>query len=455
MTSQPLETSGFHAPGLGRRVFIETYGCQMNVADSQLMRGILEGSGYRAARSAEDADIILVNTCAVRERAEERVVARLQNLNPHKRRRPDVVLGVTGCMAEHLKGSLAERAPMVDLIVGPDAYRRLPQLLADAAGDELIVDVKLDKSETYEGVADSRVDGVHGWITVQRGCDKFCTFCIVPFVRGRERGCPPREVLRQARALAEQGAREVTLLGQTVNSYRYEGVDFADLLDAVSQIEGIERIRFTSPYPLDFSPKLIRTMAANPKVMPHVHLPLQSGSDAVLEAMKRGHDVATYRALVADLRAAMPDIGITTDIIVGFPTETAEDFEATLALVREVRFDSAFMFLYSERSNTAAAKHLPDVVPLDEKKARLERLIAEQERISAEINQGLIGAEVELLVTGPSRRDDDMWMGRTPSFKTTLFPVGAESGAEPVPGTLARVRVAESTSHTLRGERVA
>jgi len=447
------ETTQFHAPGLGRRVFIEPDGCQMNVADSQLMIGILENAGYRAAANAGEADIILVNTCAVRERAEERVIARLENLNPHKWRNPDVVLGVTGCMAEHLKGGLVDKAPMVDMVIGPDAYRRLPDLLEQATGGELVLDTKLDKGETYEGVAETRVDGVHGWITIQRGCDKFCTFCIVPFVRGRERSVAPREVLRQARALARQGAREVTLLGQTVNSYRHEEADFADLLDAVSAIDGIDRIRFTSPYPLDFSDKLIETMASNPKVMPYVHLPVQSGSDPVLFEMKRGHTVEEYLALVERLRSAIPSVALSTDLIVGFPTEGEEDFQATLDLVRKVRFDSAFMFLYSERSNTAAKKHLPDVVPLDEKKRRLNELIAVQERISLEVNRGWAGRTVQVLATGPSRRGEHQLVGRSREFKTTVFSVEGVS-EPPVAGDLVDVYIADTTSHTLLGELV-
>ncbi|MCA9562517.1 MAG: tRNA (N6-isopentenyl adenosine(37)-C2)-methylthiotransferase MiaB [Myxococcales bacterium] len=438
----------FHAPGRGRSVFIETYGCQMNVADSQLMQGILEGSGYVKADSLEAADVILINTCAVRERAEERVISRVNSLKPIKDSNPSLVLAVCGCMAEHLKDTLFERAPMIDIVVGPDAYRRLPDLIDASAGGDSIVDVALDKNETYEGVADTKVDGINGWISIQRGCDKFCTFCIVPFVRGRERGTPPREVLRQARALVEQGAVELTLLGQTVNSYKYEDVDFADLLGAVETIEGIRRIRFTSPYPLDFSPKLIKHMAASPLVMPHVHLPLQSGSDRVLEVMKRGHTYETFKTLVGDLRSAMPTLGMTTDIIVGFPGETDDDFEQTLAAVEEIRFDSAFMFYYSERSNTYASRHLPDDVPMETKKARLARLIKAQEAISAEIFESMLGTTHEVMVNGPSRRSDDDLVGKTPCFKSVVFP-RAEGVRE---GDVVSVQVERTTSHTLIGK---
>ena len=443
------EQNHFHAPGLGRRVFIETYGCQMNVADSQLMGGILETSGYLKADSLEEADVILVNTCAVRERAEDRVISRVSSMKPFKTANPDLVLGVTGCMAEHLREQLLERAPVIDLIVGPDAYRRLPQLIDNVSSGHPIIDVKLDRSETYDGVADTKVDGIHGWVTIQRGCDKFCTFCIVPFVRGRERSCAPREVLRQTRALAAQGAREVTLLGQTVNSYRYEDVDFADLVQSVSEIDGIERIRFTSPYPLDFPDKLIKTIATNPKVMPYIHLPVQSGSDPVLASMKRGHTVAEYLELVDSLRSQIAGLSLSTDLIVGFPGESDADFQKTMDLVRAIRFDSAFMFLYSERSHTAAKKSLPDDVPMATKKARLQELISVQEAISQEVNDALIGSEVDVLVTGPSRRSETDFCGRTATFKTTIFPVSSVDAAPP--GSVVRVRVESATSHTLKG----
>ena len=439
--------SKFHAPGKGRSVFIETYGCQMNVADSQLMVGILDDAGFPMADSLDTADVILVNTCAVRERAEERVIARIASLKPHKQR--GVILGVCGCMAEHLRDNLLERVTFIDLVVGPDAYRRLPQMIDDASGGDCVIDVKLDKKETYEGAAETRVDGINGWLSVQRGCDKFCSFCIVPFVRGRERSCTPDEVVRQARSLVGQGAVEITLLGQTVNSYRYEDVDFADLLVAVSGVEGVKRIRFTSPHPRDFTPKLIETMAHNPKVMPHLHLPLQSGSDTVLERMNRGYTATEYVALVADLKAAIPGIALGTDVIVGFPGETDADFEITMALVEQIRFDSAFMFLYSERSNTYAARNYADDVPIEVKKSRLSHLVETQEQISAEVNADQIGQRVEVLVAGPSRRDPAELSGRTDTFKSTVFPV--PDGAEIAPGDLVTVKVESSSSHTLRG----
>ena len=439
------------APGIRpRRVYIETYGCQMNVADSELMAGILTRQGYDAATGPEDADVILINTCAVRERAEERVLGRAATLNGHKKERPDVLLGICGCMAEHLRETIHERAPFVDLIIGPAAYRRLPALIEQAAGaeeDELAIDVRLDKAETYEGLTPLRRDGVNGWITIQRGCDQFCTFCIVPFTRGRERGVPPREILRQARELVAQGARSVTLLGQTVNSYRYEDVDFADLLRAVAQVEGVERIRFTSPYPVDFTPKLIEVMASEPRVCPYIHLPVQSGSDRMLKEMRRGHTIAEYRQLVADLRAAIPNLALSTDIIVGFPGETDEDYQRTVELIEEIRYDFAYLFKYSERSGTYAHKKLPDDVPEAVKGSRLSRLIEIQEAICLEKTTPYVGRIVQVLIAGESRKSEHDWVGKTDTFKTTIMP--KVPGSEV--GQIVSVQVEEVTSHTLKG----
>lgn len=431
-----------------RNVYIETYGCQMNVADTELMYGVLRDNGYDIAENIDSADIVLLNTCAVREKAEERVYGRASQLLRHKYERPELILGITGCMAEHLQDKIIERAPYVDLVIGPDAYRRLPTLLADADGDDPVMDVRLDKGETYEGLAASRREGVSGWVTIQRGCDKFCTFCIVPFVRGRERGTPPREVLRQVRDLAEMGYKEVTLLGQTVNSYNYEDVDFADLLVAVSEVDGIERIRYTSPYPIDFNPKLIDTLARLDKVPNFLHLPLQSGSDDVLSAMKRGYTVQEFRDIVTDLRAAMPNIALSTDLIVGFPDETEEDFQKTLDLVQELRFDSAFMFAYSEREGTYASKRIDDNIPAQIKSERLSRLIALQNAISKEKNEARIGSVQEVLVDSPAKRGPEHWCGRTASFNNVVFPTF--DGIRP--GMMIKVKIDRVTPNTLYGD---
>ena len=431
-----------------KKVYIETYGCQMNVADTELMYGGLQHEGYVIADSLDDADVILLNTCAVREKAEERIYGRASQLLRFKYTRPDLVLGITGCMAEHLKDQILDRAPYVDLVVGPDAYRRLPALIAQTGAGDPVVDVRLDKNETYEGMVASRGEGVSGWISIQRGCDKFCTFCIVPYTRGRERGTPPREVLRQARELAAMGYREVTLLGQTVNSYEYDGCDFSDLLRAVAEVEGLERIRYTSPYPIDFSAKLIETLAELPNVPQYLHLPVQSGDADVLERMRRGYTVEEFRAIVDALRTRMPDIALSTDIIVGFPDETEEQFQRTLDLVREVQFDFAFMFAYSEREGTFASKRIPDTIPEDEKKRRLRELIDLQESIGRERYARRIGDTVEVLVEGEARKGNGDWYGKSRDFKTTVFP--GYDGIKP--GHIVDVRVDRASGHSLFGE---
>jgi tRNA-2-methylthio-N6-dimethylallyladenosine synthase len=438
------------APG-APRVYVETYGCQMNVADSDLIGSVLADAGYATARRAEDADVILVNTCAIRERAEERVIARAGELAAVKRRRPGTVLAIVGCMAEHLKDGLAARAPGVDVIAGPDSYRRLPELLARgraaraerAALAAPVIDVRLDKAETYEGLSGAvGGDGVSGFVTIQRGCDKFCAFCVVPFTRGRERGTPPREVLRQVRELAEAGYREVVLLGQTVNSYRWDDVTFAQLLRAVARVDGIERVRFTSPYPVDFTDDVIAAIAEEPRLCKYVHLPVQSGSDAVLERMRRGYTVDGFRAIVAALRRAVPDIALSTDLLTGFCGETEDDHQATLALMREIRFDSAFMFAYSERDLTFAAKKLPDDVTPAVKQRRLSEIVQLQEHISADVFAGHVGRRERVLVHGPSKRNPAQLMGRSDGFKTVILPAGVGAIGELVDVTIERATMA-------------
>ncbi len=434
----------------GKRVFIETYGCQMNLADSELMGGILSQEGYTAAQSLEESDVILINTCAVREKAEERVFGRLSHLLRLKNENPELILGVTGCMANHLKESITKRAPYVDLVVGPDAYRRLPGLLVDAQNEEVdpLIDVKLDKREVYDGLKPVRTPGISAWISVQRGCDKFCTFCVVPFTRGRERGVPPEDILAQCHDIAERGYKEVTLLGQTVNSYVWEDWDFADLLAAIAKIDGLDRIRFTSPYPTDFKTKLLETMAEYDNICNYLHLPAQSGSDDVLERMKRMYTRQQFDDLVGEIRTIVPDMAMSTDIIVGFPGETDEDYEKTLDLMRKTRFDFGYLFKYSERSLTAAARGIPDDIPEEVKVERLSKLIALQEDISREIFQGRVGTTQQVMVIGDSRRDDTQLCGRTDDFKMTVFD---KPDYELKPGDLVDVVVETATSHTLIG----
>ncbi len=434
---------GIVAAALGT-VFVETYGCQMNVSDSEVMLGVLQNAGYSEASRVEDADVVLLNTCAIREHAEDRVMGRLSQLSQLKITRPDMILGVCGCMAKHLSEKLLDRMPYVDLVLGPDSYRDLPNLVQDALGEPAL-DVKLGRTETYIGLDPARKAGVNAWITVMRGCDKFCTFCIVPYVRGRERSVAADEVVRQVEIAAQEGFQEVTLLGQTVNSYRHGDTDFSQLLRQVAGVEGIRRIRFTSPHPSDFSPRLIETMAAEDKVCPFIHLPLQSGSDSVLKDMQRSYDSGHFLTLVDDLRSAIPNLSLSTDIIVGFPGETRIDFDQTLNVIRKVRFDSAFMFKYSTRDGTVADREIPETVTEEEKGERLAELIDAQSQISLEVNQAYQGRTVEVLVEGPAKREGQV-SGKTDTFKTVVFSGEAELNA------FVTVRVLNCTQKTLIGE---
>jgi tRNA-2-methylthio-N6-dimethylallyladenosine synthase len=425
------------------RVFIETYGCQMNIADSELVSGVLRRAGYAPAVRLEDADVILLNTCAIREHAEERVLGRLSDLARLKQARPELRLGLLGCMAQHNRATLVEKAPWLDLVAGPDSYRRLPELLGRARFDPA-VDVRLDRAETYADIAPEHADGVRAFVTAMRGCDRFCAFCVVPYVRGRERSVPPEALLAEIRGLAARGVREVVLLGQTVNAYRLGDTDFGRLLHLVAAVDCLERIRFTSPHPCDMSDSVIEAMATEPKVQPWLHLPVQSGSDRILAAMERGYAVGEYLALVEGLRVAIPGLALSTDIIVGFHGEEEPDFQATLDLMAAVGYDSAFSFKYSLRENTRAFK-LGDTVSEQEKGRRLAEVIALQERISLERNRGLAGERFAVLVEGPARRGKGMLAGKTPQFRTAVFPA-ADSIK---PGDTVTVRVESATAHTL------
>jgi len=428
-----------------RKVYIETYGCQMNLADTELIVGLLKPYGYEPTQVAAQADVILLNTCAIREHAEERVLGRLGELVCHKTRRPGVLLGLTGCMAQHHRERLLDKAPFLDLVLGPDAYRNLPALLLQEDRDEPLVSVRLDRDETYADLTPARGEGVRAWVTVMRGCDKFCTFCIVPYVRGRERSVPLADLLSQVRELAAQGYKEVVYLGQTVNAYRDGSSDFADLLWRTAGIDGIERIRFTSPHPSDMSERVIEAMATCSKVAPYLHLPLQAASNRVLERMERGYTVEQYAALVEHLRTAVPGLALSTDIIVGFPGEEESDFCATYDFMAEIRYDSAFMFKYSAREGTKAYKW-GETLPEEEKGRRLQEIIILQERISAEINRQTIGQTVEVLIEGPAKRQEGWLAGKSGQFKTVVFSSNDARLGEVVP-----VRVVSATAHTLVG----
>jgi tRNA-2-methylthio-N6-dimethylallyladenosine synthase len=425
------------------RVYVETYGCQMNIADSQLVTAVLRRAGFASAARPEDADVILLNTCAIREHAEERVLGRLSDLARLKHRRPELRLGLLGCMAQHNRAALVEKAPYLDLVAGPDAYRRLPEMLGRAGFDPQ-VDVRLDRAETYGDISPAHEGGVRAYVTVMRGCDKFCAFCVVPYVRGRERSVAPEDVLREVRELAARGVREVVLLGQTVNAYRFGDVDFAALLRRVAAVEGIERVRFTSPHPSDVSDAMIEAMATEPRIQPYLHLPVQSGSNRVLAAMERGYTVEHYLELVARLRRAIPGLALSTDIIVGFHGETERDFEETLALMHAVGYDQAFTFKYSLREHTRAFK-LGDTVSEQDKSRRLAQVIALQESISLARNRALLGERFSVLIEGPARRGNGMLAGKTPQFKTAIF----ASAPGLAPGDTVTVRVDDATAHSL------
>ncbi len=404
--------------------FIETYGCQMNEADTQLMAGVLLREGFVRAASPEAADVVIVNTCAVRDHAEQRVIGRVGELKRSKR--PGGVLGVVGCMAQRLGERLLERAPHVDFVAGPDAYRQLPVLVHRAREGERAAETTLVATEHYEDLVPARATAATAWITVQRGCDYRCTFCIVPMTRGSERSRRLADVVREAAVLAERGVSEVTLLGQTVNSYRDGDHDFADLLRAVGAVRGIRRVRYTSPHPNDFSERVIAALADVEAVCEHVHLPAQSGSSAVLRRMLRRYTRDDYLRLVERLRTAVRDLAVTTDLIVGFPGETEQDFGATLSLVAEVGFDDAFTFRFSPREGTPATR-LPDAVPEEVAAERLERLIAEVRRVSRARNAACVGTAHEILVEGEARRGGGaLLMGRTRQNRVAVVEGPAE-----------------------------
>ena len=428
-----------------RSIYIETYGCQMNFADTEIINGILRTQGYEIAADVESADAVFLNTCAIRDNAEQRIYGRLSNLEHLKKRNPHLVFGVLGCMAERLRADLLEKNSAVDIVCGPDEYRRLPALIDDAFAGEKGIRTQLSRVETYDDIVPLRTDGISAWVAVMRGCDKFCTFCVVPFTRGRERSRPFAGVLREVEQLLERGFREVTLLGQNVNSYRDEEYDFADLLVAVAALDPALRVRFTTSHPQDMSDRLIGAIAGHDNICNYIHLPFQSGSDRILELMNRTYTRAHYLDLVRKIRNAIPGIALSTDVIAGFPTETEADHQATLSLMEEVRYDGAFMFKYSPRERTRAWK-MGDDIPEEIKGRRLEEIIDLQRRISYEVNAQLTGTRQRILLEGPSKRSEDEWMGRTDTNKTVIVPRGDFSV-----GTVIDVDITSATSATLFG----
>jgi tRNA-2-methylthio-N6-dimethylallyladenosine synthase len=429
------------------KVYIETYGCQMNLADTEIVLGILQSNGFEPTKEAKNADVILLNTCSIRENAEQRIYGRLGNLKNFKESNPNLVLGVLGCMAERLRKDLIEKKKVVDLVVGPDEYRRLPEFIGAAFNGDKGIGIRLSRTETYDDILPFREEGLSAWISVMRGCDKFCTFCVVPFTRGRERSKPLESVVTEIEQLSARGFKEVTLLGQNVNSYMDNGNDFADLLAACAVIDSAIRIRFTTSHPQDLSDKLLYTIAEHPNLCNYIHLPVQSGSNRILELMNRTYNIEHYLGLIEKARKIIPGVSFSTDIISGFPTETYEDHVMTLDVMHEVKYDGAYMFKYSPREGTKSYK-MRDDVPDEVKTKRLQEIIELQHEISYEVNQLLLGNEEIILVEGLSRKSDQFFSGRTDTNKVVIIPVDDKIKE----GDYVKVKINKATSATLFGD---
>jgi tRNA-2-methylthio-N6-dimethylallyladenosine synthase len=429
------------------KIYIETYGCQMNMADTELVLGILENKGYSVARTAADADIVLLNTCSIRENAEQRIYGRLGNFKTLKSEKPNLIVGILGCMAERLRKDLIEEKKIVDLVVGPDEYRRLPEYIDTAFNGEKGIGVRLSRTETYDDIIPYREDGLSAWISVMRGCDKFCTFCVVPFTRGRERSRSLSSVVDEVRQLSQRGFKEVTLLGQNVNSYSDNENDFADLLAACAIVDRTMRIRFTTSHPQDLSDKLLYTIAEHPNLCNYIHLPVQSGSNRILKLMNRTYTIEHYLDLIERAKRIIPGVSFSTDIIAGFPGETYEDHLMTLDVMEKVKYDGAYMFKYSPREGTKAYKMTDDVSD-DVKTKRLQEIIGLQQKVSYEKNLLLAGTEDVILVEGFSRKSDKYLAGRTGTNKVVIFPVVEGIKA----GDYVKVKINRVTHATLFGD---
>ena len=428
-----------------KKVYIETYGCQMNVADTEVVFSILTREGYVRTEDIAEADVIMANTCSIRDNAEQRIWGRIDYFRGFRKKRPGLIVGILGCMAERLKDALLDSGK-VDLVAGPDAYRNLPALLAAVSEGHPQIDVELSREETYGDIKPLRLDkgGVSAFISIMRGCNNVCSYCVVPYTRGAERSRDWKSIVREACDCFAAGYREVTLLGQNVDSYLFEDVDFADLLAKVAEVSPLLRVRFSTSHPKDISDNLIETMARYPNVCHQIHLPVQSGNDRILEKMRRRYTREWYLDRVRKIREVMPDCGISTDAIVGFCSETEEEFRDTLSIFEEVGYDSAFMFNYSERPGTLASRSYPDDVPAAEKTRRLEELIAIQNRLSLDSNRRDVGREFEVLVEGPSKKDTAQLCGRTGSGKMCVWTDALHHA-----GDYVRVRVLDCTQATL------
>jgi tRNA-2-methylthio-N6-dimethylallyladenosine synthase len=438
-----------------KKLFIETYGCQMNVADSEVIASVMQMAGYSVVDTLEDADAVFMNTCSIRDNAEQKIFNRLEFFHSLRKKKRNLIVGVLGCMAERVKDNLITNYH-VDLVVGPDAYLSLPDQIASVEAGEKAINVELSTTETYGDVIPSRICGNHisGFVSIMRGCNNFCTYCIVPYTRGRERSRDVESILNEVADLVVKGYKEITLLGQNVNSYRFvkadgETVTFPMLLRIVAESAPSVRVRFTTSHPKDMSNETLEVIAAMPNVCKHVHLPVQSGSSRILKLMNRKYTREWYMDRVAAIKRIVPECGLSTDIFCGFHSETEEDHQLSLSLMEECGYDSAFMFKYSERPGTYASKHLPDDVPEEVKIRRLNEIIALQNRLSAESNARCIGKTYEVLVEGPSKRSREQLVGRTEQNRVVVF----DRGTHHV-GDFVQVKITEASSATLKGEEV-
>lgn len=429
------------------KVYIETYGCQMNLADTEVVMGILNNKGYELTKELDSADVVFLNTCSVRDNAEQRIHGRLGTIGTLKQKNPNLVIGILGCMAERLRDDLIEKEKVVDLVVGPDEYRRIPEFIDTAVAGEKGIGVKLSRTETYEDIEPFREEGLSAWISVMRGCDKFCTYCVVPFTRGRERSSKMESIVEEVSRLSQRGFREVTLLGQNVNSYSDGENDFGDLLVACAKVDKNLRIRFTTSHPQDLSDKLLNVIADNSNICNYIHLPVQSGSDRILLEMNRTYTIEHYLGIIERARKIIPGVTFSTDIISGFPTETEEEHKMTLDVMAKVRYDGAFMFKYSPREGTRAFK-MEDDVPEEVKSRRLTEIIDQQQKIAFEINQQLIGTEDIILIENFSKKSNQYYSGRTDTNKIVIIPVEKDVQI----GDFVKVKIYKATSATLFGE---